>query len=94
MKYIKLLSLGLLCLSIGSCRQDDWAVSESQTGFYISLADADVQTETRSTPQELGKPTTDNFTLKIVNSASGKSIYDIMRYWLMMLRIMKERRKI
>ncbi len=76
MKYIKLLSLGLLCLSIGSCRQDDWAVSESQTGFYISLADADVQTETRSTPQELGKPTTDNFTLKIVNSASGKSIYD------------------
>lgn len=76
MKYIKLLSLGLLCLSIGSCRQDDWAVSDSQTGFYISLADADVQTETRSTPQELGKPTTDNFTLKIVNSASGKSIYD------------------
>lgn len=76
MKYIKLLSLGLLCLSIGSCRQDDWAVSESQTGFYISLADADVQTETRSTPQELGKPTTDNFKLKIVNSASGKSIYD------------------
>ena len=76
MKYIKLLSLGLLCLSIGSCQQDDWAVSDSQTGFYISLADADVQTETRSTPQELGKPTTDNFTLKIVNSASGKSIYD------------------
>ncbi|WP_278968533.1 DUF4493 domain-containing protein [Phocaeicola barnesiae] len=76
MKYIKLLSLGLLCLSVGSCQQDDWAVSESQTGFYISLADADVQTETRSTPQELGKPTTDNFTLKIVNSASGKSIYD------------------
>lgn len=76
MKYIKLLSLGLLCLSVGSCRQDDWAVSDSQTGFYISLADADVQTETRSTPQELGKPTTDNFTLKIVNSASGKSIYD------------------
>lgn len=76
MKYIKLLSLGLLCLSVGSCQQDDWAVSESQTGFYISLADADVQTETRSTPQELGKPTTDNFALKIVNSASGKCIYD------------------
>lgn len=76
MKYIKLLSLGLLCLSVGSCQQDDWAVSDSQTGFYISLADADVQTETRSTPQELGKPTTDNFTLKIVNSASGKCIYD------------------
>lgn len=76
MKYIKLLSLGLLCLSIGSCRQDDWAVSESQTGFYISLADADVQTETRSTPEELGEPTVDKFKLKIVNSATGKSIYD------------------
>lgn len=76
MKYIKLLSLGLLCLSIGSCRQDDWAVSESQTGFYISLADADVQTETRSTPEELGKPTVDKFKLKIANSATGKSIYD------------------
>lgn len=76
MKYIKLLSLGLLCLSVGSCQQDDWAVSDSQTGFYISLADADVQTETRSTPQELGKPVVDNFKLKIVKSASGKSIYD------------------
>lgn len=76
MKYIKLLSLGLLCLSVGSCQQDDWAVSESQTGFYISLADADVQTETRSTPQELGKPTVDKFKLKIANSATGKSIYD------------------
>lgn len=76
MKYIKLLSLGLLCLSVGSCRQDDWAVSDSQTGFYISLADADARTETRSTPQELGKPTTDKFKLKIVNSATGKSIYD------------------
>ena len=75
-KYIKLLSLSLLCLSLGGCRQDDQAPSNVQTGFYISLADADVQTETRSTPQELGKPTTDNFTLKIVNSASGKSIYD------------------
>lgn len=76
MKYIKLLSLGLLCLSLGGCRQDDQAPSNVQTGFYISLADADVQTETRSTPQELGKPAVDNFTLKIVNSASGKSIYD------------------
>ena len=76
MKYIKLLSLGLLCLSVGSCQQDDWAVSDSQTGFYISLADADVQTETRSTPQELGKPTVDKFKLKIANSATGKSIYD------------------
>ena len=78
MKYIKLLSLGLLCLSVGSCQQDDWAVSDSQTGFYISLADADVQTETRSTPQELGKPVVDNFKLKIVKSASGKSIYDVL----------------
>lgn len=76
MKYIKLLSLGLLCLSVGSCQQDDWAVSDSQTGFYISLADADVQTETRSTPKELGEPTVDKFKLKIANSATGKSIYD------------------
>lgn len=75
-KYIKLLSLSLLCLSLGGCRQDDQAPSNVQTGFYISLADADVQTETRSTPQELGKPVVDNFKLKIVNSASGKSIYD------------------
>lgn len=75
-KYIKLLSLSLLCLSLGGCRQEDQAPSNVQTGFYISLADADVQTETRSTPQELGKPAVDNFKLKIVNSASGKSIYD------------------
>lgn len=75
-KYIKLLSLSLLCLSLGGCRQDDQAPSNVQTGFYISLADADVQTETRSTPQELGKPVVDNFKLKIINSASGNSIYD------------------
>lgn len=66
-----------LVASLGySCQHDESLGVEAITGFKIALVDETSVTETRSTPQELGKPTTDNFTLKIVNSASGKSIYD------------------
>lgn len=66
-----------LVASLGySCQHDESLGVEAITGFKIALVDEPSVTETRSTPQELGKPTTDNFTLKIVNSASGKSIYD------------------
>lgn len=66
-----------LIASLGySCQHDESLGVEAITGFKIALVDEPSVTETRSTPQELGKPTTDNFTLKIVNSASGKSIYD------------------
>lgn len=59
-----------------SCQHEEGLGTKAVTGFKIALVDEPSVTETRSTPQELGKPTTDNFTLKIVNSASGKSIYD------------------
>ena len=66
-----------LVASLGySCQHDESLGVEAITGFKIALVDEPSVTETRSTPQELGKPTTDNFTLKIVNSATGKSIYD------------------
>lgn len=66
-----------LIASLGySCQHDESLGVEAITGFKIALVDEPSVTETRSTPQELGKPTTDNFTLKIVNSATGKSIYD------------------
>lgn len=66
-----------LVASLGySCQHEDGLGVEAITGFKVALVDEPSVTETRSTPQELGKPTTDNFTLKIVNSASGKSIYD------------------
>lgn len=66
-----------LVASLGySCQHDESLGVEAITGFKIALVDEPSVTETRSTPQELGKPTTDNFTLKIVNSASGKCIYD------------------
>lgn len=66
-----------LVASLGySCQHEEGLGMEAVTGFKIALVDEPSVTETRSTPQELGKPTTDNFTLKIVNSASGKSIYD------------------
>ena len=69
-----------LIASLGySCQHDESLGVEAITGFKIALVDEPSVTETRSTPQELGKPTTDNFTLKIVNSASGKSIYDFFR---------------
>lgn len=59
-----------------SCQHEEGLDTKAVTGFKIALVDEPSVTETRSTPQELGKPVVDNFKLKIVNSASGKSIYD------------------
>lgn len=59
-----------------SCQHEEGLGTKAVTGFKIALVDEPSVTETRSTPQELGKPAVDNFKLKIVNSASGKSIYD------------------
>ena len=66
-----------LVASLGySCQHDESLGVEAITGFKIALVDEPSVTETRSTPQELGKPTVDKFKLKIANSATGKSIYD------------------
>ena len=66
-----------LIASLGySCQHDESLGVEAITGFKIALVDEPSVTETRSTPQELGKPTVDKFKLKIANSATGKSIYD------------------
>lgn len=66
-----------LVASLGySCQHEDGLGVEAITGFKVALVDEPSVTETRSTPQELGKPTVDKFKLKIANSATGKSIYD------------------
>lgn len=66
-----------LVASLGySCQHEDGLSVEAITGFKVALVDEPSVTETRSTPQELGKPTVDKFKLKIANSATGKSIYD------------------
>lgn len=75
MDYIKLLSIGFLCLSFWSCGQDDLS-SDSKTGFKVSLMEDDELVETRSTPEELEKPVVDKFKLKIVSQITGKAIYD------------------
>lgn len=66
-----------LVASLGySCQHEEGLGREAVTGFKVALVDEPSVTETRSTPQELGKPTVDKFKLKIANSATGKSIYD------------------
>lgn len=76
MKYIHFLYIGLLSLLFVGCQEEQW--NNMQTGgFLISLND-DVSTEvtTKSTPAELGEPTTENFKLKIVNETTNNPLYD------------------
>lgn len=75
MNYIRLFSVGLLCVSLWSCREDKLS-SDARTGFCISLTEADETVETRSTPKELGKPAVDQFKLKIVSCTTGDAIYE------------------
>lgn len=75
MNYIRLFSVGLVCLSLWSCREDKLS-SDARTGFCISLTEADETVETRSTPKELGKPAVDQFKLKIVSCTTGDAIYE------------------
>jgi len=73
MKYIKSLYIVLTALLLAACQAEQWENMEG--GFLISLGE-DVSVTTKSTPAELGKPTTDKFTLKIVKESTGNTLYD------------------
>lgn len=73
MKYIKFLYIALVVLLLAACQTEQWENMEG--GFLISLGE-DVSVTTKSTPAELGKPTTDKFILKIVKENTGSTLYE------------------
>lgn len=73
MKYIKSLYIALVVLLLAACQAEQWENMEG--GFLISLGE-DVSVTTKSTPAELGKPTTDKFILKIVKENTGSTLYE------------------
>lgn len=73
MRYIKAIYIGLIGMLLAGCQADQWEGIEG--GFQITLSDEATVT-TKSTPTELGEPTTDKFNLKIVNEATNNAAYD------------------
>lgn len=73
MRYIKAIYIGLIGMLLAGCQADQWEGIEG--GFQITLSDEATVT-TKSTPEELGEPTTDKFKLKIVNEATNNAAYD------------------
>ena len=70
MRYIKAIYIGLIGMLLAGCQADQWESIEG--GFLITLSD-EVTVTTKSTPAELGEPTTDKFKLKIVNEATNNA---------------------
>lgn len=73
MRYIKAIYIGLIGMLLAGCQADQWEGIEG--GFQITLSDEATVT-TKSTPAELGEPTTDKFKLKIVNEVTNNAAYD------------------
>lgn len=73
MRYIEAIYIGLIGILLAGCQADQWESIEG--GFQITLSD-EVTVTTKSTPEELGEPTTDKFKLKIVNEATNNAAYD------------------
>ena len=65
--YIALAALGMM-----GCEEELDRVS-SGSGFLISLGDAPVSMETKSTPEELGEPLKTNFSIEVLKQSTGES---------------------
>lgn len=73
-RYFKLLFILCVCSVFVGCSKDD--EQTERRGFVISLDEATVDVASRATPKELGKPLDVNFRIKVVNTATGSSVYD------------------
>lgn len=62
----------MACL-LAACQTDDWR--EARGGIRVSLGEASVGVETKSTPEELGKPLTTEFNVRVVKEG-GSEIYN------------------
>lgn len=63
----------LACLLMVGCQEEEKWGTGATSGFRISLQDAAVGVETKSTPEELGEPLKTNFKIKVVKQSTGES---------------------
>ncbi len=73
MRYLKYIYTAIMGLLLAACQAEQWEGMEG--GFRIALEE-DVNVTTKSTPAELGEPTADLFSLKIVKESTGNTLYD------------------
>lgn len=71
--YLVLISVALILFS--SCAQEDWT-SLPEGELKLSIGQVCVETETRATPSELGKPVAEMFKLKVQRSESDDVAYE------------------
>lgn len=64
----------LLGVLFVACSEEENLSQTGKTGFLVSLAE-DVKVESRSTPEEIGKPVASQFNLKITNQTTGSELY-------------------
>lgn len=64
--------LAMACL-LAACQADDWC--EARGGICVSLGEASVGVETKSTPEDLGEPLTTEFNVRVVKEG-GSEIYN------------------
>ena len=64
--------LAMACL-LAACQTDDWR--EARGGIRVSLGEASVGVETKSTPEDLGEPLTTEFNVRVVKEG-GSEIYN------------------
>ena len=65
----------LLGVLFVACSEEENLSQTGKTGFLVSLAE-DVKVDSRSTPEEIGKPVASQFNLKITNQATGSELYN------------------
>ena len=70
MRYVCMM---LACLLMVGCQEEEKWGTGATSGFQISLQDAAVGVETKSTPEELGEPLKTNFKIKVVKQSTGES---------------------
>lgn len=74
MNKVKFLVAILLGVLFVACSEEENLSQTGKTGFLVSLAE-DVKVESRSTPEEIGKPVASQFNLKITNQTTGSELY-------------------
>ena len=75
MNKVKFLVATLLGVLFVACSEEENLSQTGKTGFLVSLAE-DVKVDSRSTPEEIGKPVASQFNLKITNQATGSELYN------------------
>ena len=75
MNKMKLIYAVILGMLFAACSEEDNLSQAGKTGFRVSLAES-VEVDSRSTPENLDKPTASQFALKITNQTTGSELYN------------------